>query len=109
MFAHAIAYQVYKETGHGHYWKLVARKIGATPKASGKFELPSAPWLLVHVCNESANIYPIAERFRRNKKIRNYHLSGRPETKGELFFVAQTDFNQYKHGLLDKSRLVLVQ
>lgn len=108
-FAHAIAYELYKESGHGYYWKKVAKKIGATPKACGSFQLPSAPWVLVHACSKTTEIKAISQRFRRNKKIKNYFLSGRPETKGELFFIKQTEFNEFKQGLLEKSRLVLIQ
>ncbi len=108
-FAHAIAYELYKETGHGKRWKQVATSIGATPKASGKFNLPSAPWLLVHRCSKSHQIKPISERYRRNKKIKSYFLTGKPDTKGELYFVAQSDFERFKQGLLDQSSLVLEQ
>ena len=108
-FAHAIAYELFAETGHGIKWKQIARDIGATPKAKGQFKVESAPWLLVHSCSETSNIFPIGERFRTNKKIRNYFLIGRPETKGELFFLKQSDYQQYKLGLLDKNRLQLVQ
>jgi len=108
-FAHAIAYELYGETGHGKQWKQVAVRIGAIPKARGAFNLPGAPWLLVHVCSKTSEIEPITERFRRNRKIKNYFLTGRPDTQGELYFVAQVEFNQFKQGLLDKSRLVLVQ
>lgn len=108
-FAHAIAYELFKETGHGKRWKEVARMIGATPKASGKFNLPNAPWLLVHRCSKSNQLQPISERYRRNKKIKNYFLTGRPETKGELYFVAQSEFEQFRQGVLEQSSLVLVQ
>ena len=108
-FAHAIAYELYKESGHGHQWKRVAKEIGAMPKACGSFNLSKAPWLLVHACSKTLEIEPISQRFRLNKRIKNYFLSGRPETKGELFFIKQTEFNEFKQGLLDKSRLVLIQ
>ncbi len=108
-FAHAIAYELFKETGHGKRWKQVARAIGATPKASGKFNVPNAPWMLVHRCSRSMQLQPISERFRRNKKIKNYFLTGRPETKGELYFVAQSEYEMFKQGLLEQSSLVLVQ
>lgn len=108
-FAHAIAYVLYKEAGHGKYWKEIATQLGATPRARGRFNLPVAPWLLVHVCSETTEVKAISERFRRNKKIKNYFLTGQPDTKGELYFVARSDFDQFKDGLLDRSRLVLVQ
>lgn len=108
-FAHAIAYELFNEAGHGKRWKEIAIKIGATPKASGKFNLPNAPWILVHRCGKSNQLHPIGERYRRNKKIKNYFLTGRPETKGELYFVAQSEFEQFRQGVLEQSSLVLVQ
>lgn len=108
-FAHAIAYHLYSDSGHGKHWKSVARQIGAIPKAKGSFKLPIAPWLLVHACSKTSQINPISERFRRNNKIKNYFLSGRPETKGELFFIKHVDYKQFKQGLLDQNRLELFQ
>lgn len=108
-FAHAIAYQLYSDTGHGKYWKRVARQIGAIPRAKGAFNLPNAPWLLVHACSKTSQINPISERFRRNNKIKHYFLVGRPETQGELFFIKHTDYKQFKQGLLDQNRLELFQ
>ncbi len=108
-FAHAIAYHLYSDSGHGKHWKLVARQIGAIPKAKGAFNLPIAPWLLVHACSKTSRINPISERFRRNSKIKNYFLIGRPETKGELFFIKYVDYKQFKQGLLDQNRLELFQ
>ncbi len=108
-FAHAIAYQLYSDRGHGKYWKSVAREIGAIPKAKGAFNLPNAPWLLVHACSKTSQINPISERFRRNNKIKNYFLIGQPETKGELFFIRHADYKRFKQGLLDQNRLELYQ
>jgi len=108
-FAHAIAYELFSDTGHGVHWKKVARQIGAIPRAKGAFNLPNAPWLLVHACTKTLNIRPIAIRFRRNKKIKNYFLIGKPETKGELFFIRQTEYELFKQGLLEQSRLELIQ
>lgn len=108
-FAHAIAYHLHKDIGHGRHWKSVARQIGAIPKAKGRFNLPIAPWLLVHACSRTSQINPISERFRRNNKIKNYFLVGRPETKGELFFIRHTDYKHFKQGLLDQNRLELFQ
>ena len=108
-FAHAIAYELYSEIGHGEKWKQVAVKLGANPKSKGRFEIEEAPWLLVHSCSKTSNITPVSERFRTNKKISNYFLVGRPDTKGELFFVKQEDYKKYLQGLLDRSRLELLQ
>ena len=108
-FAHAIAFELFSDTGHGHQWKMIARKIGATPRAKGAFTLPMAPWLLVHACNETLNIRPIAARFRRNKKIKNYFLIGKPETKGELFFIKQKEYDLFKQGLIEQKQLELIQ
>jgi len=108
-FAHAIAFEMYGHAGHGQPWKNIAQKIGATPRAKGVFNLPSAPWVLVHACNKTLIIQPIGTRFRRNKKIKDYFLIGKPETKGELFFIEHSEYNLYKQGLLERSRLVLFQ
>lgn len=92
-FAHAIAYELYKEKGHGEVWQQVAKQIGATPQATGKFNLPDAPWVLVHRCPKTNNIELLAYRYRRNKKITQYFLKGRPETKGELEYLSMGEYN----------------
>ena len=108
-FSHAIAFKIYRDTGHGYYWKKIAKQLGATPKAKGTFEIDEAPWLLVHQCAKTFQIEPVAKRFRRNKKIKNFFLIGRPDTKGELFFIDQSDFKLFEQGLIEKQNLQLIQ
>ncbi len=108
-FAHAIAFEIYGETAHGRDWKKVAETLGAQTKARGMFNLPAAPWALVHACSKTLDVSYISPRFRKNKKIKNYFLIGRPETKGELYFMKQSEFNEFKQGLRERNRLVLIQ
>lgn len=108
-FAHAIAYEEYGEKGHGARWKSIAKQIGATPKATGLFNLPEAPWMLVHLCPHSNELAKIAPRFRRNKKIKHYHLRDKPETKGQLFFVSSEAFNAFCEGAKGLDELQLIQ
>ena len=108
-FSHAIAYELYSDVGHGKAWKNVAIKLGAVPRARGKFAVPKAPWILVHNCPKTLTLQAVSERYRRNKNIKNFYLTGKPETKGELYFVKADMFVQFKQGLLDRSRLPLVQ
>ena len=86
-FAHAIAFELYNHTGHGEGWKKIARELGATPKATGKFNLPEPPWILVNYCEVGNVVERISPRFRRNKNIRKYAIKGRPNTKGKLYYL----------------------
>ncbi len=108
-FAHAIAYHLYGETGHGKKWKQVAVRLGARAKARANFNLPKAPWVLVHRCPKTQRIKLLSERFRRNKKIKDYFLTGQPETKGELFFIRQAEFVEYKEGKREQQAMELLQ
>ncbi len=108
-FSHAIAFELYRHKGHGKIWKNIACELGATPRATGIFNLPQAPWLLVHACPKEELILPIAQRYRRNSKIKNYFLNGRPETKGQLFFIELSEFQAYQSGLKSQSQLSLIQ
>jgi len=92
-FAHAIAFELYQETGHGIVWQKIALTIGAKPKATGHFNLPVAPWALVHQCPKTNNIELLAYRYRRNKKINHYFMAGRPETKGELQYLSRDEYD----------------
>lgn len=94
-FAHAIAFELYKETGHGIIWQKIALTIGAKPKATGRFNLPDAPWALVHQCPKSKNIELLAYRYRRNKKITQFFLIGKPETKGELQYLSRDEYEAH--------------
>ncbi len=91
-FAHAIAFELYKETGHGIIWQKIAQTIGAKPKATGRFNLPDAPWVLIHQCPKTKKIELLAYRYRRNKKITQYFLVGKPETKGELQYLSRDEY-----------------
>ena len=91
-YAHAIAFEKYRETAHGFKWRQIAQSIGAKPKATGHFNLPDAPWALVHQCPQTDNIELLAYRYRRNKKITQYFLLGKPETKGELRYLSREDY-----------------
>jgi len=108
-FSHAIAFKIHRDTGHGYYWKKIAKQLGATPKAKGTFEVDDAPWLLVHQCARTSQLSAVAKRFRRNKKIKNFFLIGRPDTKGELFFIDQSDFRLFEQGLIERQNLQLIQ
>ena len=91
-YAHAIAFELHKETGHGLKWRQIAEAIGAKPTATGYFNLPDAPWVLVHLCPQTNHIELLAYRYRRNKNITQYFLRGRPETKGELQYLSKEEF-----------------
>ncbi|MDQ7050359.1 MAG: SprT-like domain-containing protein [Enterobacterales bacterium] len=108
-FAHAIAYHLYGETGHGKSWKKVAIQLGAKARARASFNLPKAPWVLVHRCPETQSIKLLSERFRRNKKIKNYFLSGQPDTKGELYFIKHTDYLEFAQGKRKQKALNFLQ
>ena len=94
-FAHAIAYELHKDISHGPRWKSIAKLIGATPKSTGRFNLPDSPWMLVSVCKETKTLEKIAPRYRRNKKIRNYFMKGRPSTKGKLYYLSMNEYEGF--------------
>jgi predicted SprT family Zn-dependent metalloprotease len=108
-FAHAIAFEQKGERGHGSYWKSVAAKIGATPKATGRFTVAESPWQLVYFCSKSEQLEVLASRYRRNKKIKKYELKGRPETKGKLFYATTTEIQGFQSGQLTIKQLTLCQ
>ncbi|MDH5433749.1 MAG: SprT-like domain-containing protein [Gammaproteobacteria bacterium] len=99
-FAHAIAFQLHGEATHGMFWKTIAKKIGATPRASGHFNLPDAPWKLVLSCFETEKIEVIAPRYRINKRIKHFFLRGNISTKGKLYFLPSRQVDDYLAGKL---------
>jgi len=107
--AHAIAYELYNEKGHGIHWKRVAADLGATPKATGEFNLPEAPWTLVNYCSIEEIIERIAPRYRRNKNIRKYAIKGRPNTKGCLYYLNSEELAQFELGYIEIEQLNFIQ
>jgi len=108
-FAHAIAFELYQDRGHGRRWKEIASLIGAAPKATGKFNLPDSPWMLVSVCNIDSKVEKITPRYRRNKNIRHYALRGNPGSKGSLYYVKTEALDAYEKGMLKFEQLEFVQ
>jgi predicted SprT family Zn-dependent metalloprotease len=108
-FAHAIAYQLYRDSGHGSHWKSIAVKIGASPRSRGNFKLPDAPWQVVLCCHQTETLEKVASRHRRNKKIAEYSLKGRPETHGQLFYLSSAELDLFESGKLSFSELSLYQ
>ena len=108
-FAHAVAFELYKETGHGVLWKKIALELGATPKATGKFNLPEPPWILVTYCSIENMVERIAPRFRRNKNIKKYAIRGRPNTKGNLFYLNAEELAQFESGSIGLEQLNFIQ
>jgi len=96
--AHAIAYHCYKDIGHGKNWRAIAKKIGATPKATGRFNIPQAPWLIVIRCQASQSVTVVAPRFRRAKNLRNYYMKGNPESKGQLYYLCHQQYQAFTRG-----------
>lgn len=108
-FAHAIAFELFAETGHGRKWKEIAILIGATPKATGRFKMPDTRWTLVSYCNKQQVVEKVAERYRRNKNIKRFSIKGRPMTKGKLFYLTTHEFTQFELGELKIEQLNFIQ
>ena len=108
-FAHAIAFELYKDTKHGSCWKKVAIELGATPKATGKFILPEPPWILVSYCSIERLVVRIAPRFRRNKNIKKYAIKGRPSTRGCLYYLNAEELAQFESGCIGFEQLNFIQ
>lgn len=107
--AHAIAYELYHEKGHGPSWQQVALKLGANPKATGKFVLPEYPWAVVTYCSQAETVKKITSRYRRTKNINSYVVKGKPETKGQLYYLSTEELNQFESGLIKFSELTFIQ
>lgn len=107
--AHAIAYELYREKGHGKCWQKVAIDIGAKPNATGDFILPESPWALVTYCEKTETVQKIASRYRRNRKIKDYLLKGKPDTKGKLYYLKSKEFELFNLGKMDFEQLNFIQ
>lgn len=88
-FAHAIAYNLYRDRGHGRFWKMVCREIGAIPrscKASGvEFSGQRGyKWSLVH--RETGEVYKkYKNRPKWANRVHMVHVTGQKlHTWGKL-------------------------
>ena len=107
--AHAIAFELHHDLSHGRRWKSIAAAIGATPRSSGRFRTPKSPWMLVTYCSGSKTIEKIAPRYRRNKRIRDYYLKGRPNTQGQLFYVSTEELTLFEENSIEFEELKFFQ
>ena len=92
--AHALAGPA---AGHGFKWQMVARSIGATPKASAAGseatnEAIAPTWVMVHG-NKIVKPYLRKPNAKTFEQVAGMWLRGRPETKGELQIIP---YAQYK-------------
>jgi hypothetical protein len=98
--AHALAWERFRERGHGPQWRKQVAKLGGQAKATGHFNLPQAKWVVVWRDLEQKQLTKIAERFRRNSAIRYWALKKRPESLGQLFYVSQSQYRAWCNGKL---------
>lgn len=92
---HEIAHALTPGAGHGARWKAMARKLGATPKATCKAEINVEPkWVLVDTTSGN-----IIERLHRKpneskmRRIKDYWVTGRKEeTKGKLKYIPYANY-----------------
>lgn len=105
--AHALAYEHDRITGHGPLWRKWVKRLGGQPEVTGRFKVPDAPWMLVHL--EGEELRPIAPRHRRNRSIKHFMMRGRPDTRGQLFYVDQVEFERWHHGELSLTDVTLIQ
>lgn len=97
-FAHAVAFTLYKDRGHGKHWKTVARKLGANPKSTGNFKLPDAPWYIVCCDFENKTFHEVSPRYRRSRSLVNCSLNGSPNTLGNLYYLSHSELVLFNNG-----------
>lgn len=107
--AHALAWERYREKGHGPYWRQIVKQLGGEAKATGRFKLPEAQWVVVLRDSERKHIVKIADRFRRNRSIRYWVLKGKPESAGKLFYVSQEQYQAWSEQQLSFNELRFYQ
>ena len=108
-FAHAICFVEHKDISHGTKWKRIAKMIGATPRATGKFNTPKTPWKIVLVDFKRQHIKLVAERYRRNRKIIDFYLKDDITSKGNLFYLSSDEYEQFENDRIKFSELKLIQ
>lgn len=93
--AHALAWEIYREKGHGKHWQRLVTELGGEAKATGRFNLPRSNWVVVWRNVEQQQMTKVAERFRRNRSIRHWALRGKPESLGQLYYVTQEEYQAW--------------
>lgn len=107
--AHAICFVEHKDLSHGVKWKRIAKMIGATPRATGKFNTPKTPWKIVLVDFKMKRIRLVAERYRRSKKIVDFYLKDDITSKGNLFYLSSEEYESFEENKVKFSDLKLIQ
>lgn len=98
--AHAVAYHLHGDGGHGKHWKRVSRLFGSSPLAKSPMEENLAAkvgskYKLVVLNDKSYTVELVGTAGRKLKDLHNKWAAGRRETKGMLWLVRTEDFERY--------------
>lgn len=104
--AHALAGIEYKNDrviGHGKLWRTWAKRLGANPRATAKFndELmshyntkPRCKYYVISIIDDKVTVHSRAGRKLKNLEVRHY-----PNVKNSLGNLFMIDVNDYDEGL----------
>jgi predicted SprT family Zn-dependent metalloprotease len=107
--AHALAWEQFGERGHGPNWRRLVSRLGGQAKATGRFNLPQAHWVIVWRDVERQQLTRIADRFRRSRSIRYWALKNRPESLGQLHYISHRQYQAWQKGELSFSDIRFYQ
>ncbi|WP_144395086.1 SprT-like domain-containing protein [Pleionea sediminis] len=107
--AHAVAWELYRENGHGSHWKRIVSDLGGVPKARGHFKTPQAAWYIVYYDQTNQTLMKVAERHRKNRRIKSLMVRGRPESLGQLYYICSNEYQLWNDGHKNISQVRLEQ
>jgi len=101
--AHAVAFHLYADSGHGKYWKSVSRMFGSTPKATSK--LCNENLAAKHIKEEKYEVIflddikmEVSSVYRCSRKLKNlgerFMRGSVKGTQGRLWMVKMEDYKR---------------
>jgi|GEM_PF-5281400 len=100
--AHAVAFHLYADCGHGKYWKSVSRLFGSTPKATSKLgnetlaakHIKEKKYKIIFLDDRKLEVSGVSSCSRRLKELRIRGMRSIEGTRGRLWMVKMEDYKR---------------
>ncbi|WP_017446105.1 SprT-like domain-containing protein [Gayadomonas joobiniege] len=106
--AHALAFHLHGDRGHGANWQQWAIQLGAKPQAR-YLESLEVDYKYKIVLFQDGKLKPLDGGYHKKVSLKNRHLRGQPETVNCLYLISSEQLSAFLQGQLDFNQLVLIQ
>lgn len=106
--AHALAFHLHHERGHGRPWKHWANLLGAVPNARCDAPLKIA-YKYQLVLFKAGKLTPLERGYHKKVSLKNRHLKGQKDTLNCLYLIPCEQLQAYQAGHINLNQVNLFQ